>query len=100
MQQDYRWPIGRPLVDVADIEQPGIDLFEGRKLGARACRVDTGTIRARPECGAPTAVASATLENPRLLIMSGTDSVSDPLASTIRGNDGVGLYRARVARRG
>ncbi|EUA61072.1 hypothetical protein I542_1210 [Mycobacteroides abscessus 1948] len=40
------------------------------------------------------------MENPRLLIMSGTDSVSDPLASTIRGNDGVELYRARVARRG
>ncbi|CPY82304.1 Uncharacterised protein [Mycobacteroides abscessus subsp. massiliense] len=53
-----------------------------------------------PSVVAPTAVASATLENPRLLIMSGTDSVSDPLASTIRGNDGVGLYRARVARRG
>ncbi|SHT06934.1 Uncharacterised protein [Mycobacteroides abscessus subsp. abscessus] len=51
VQQDYRWPVGRPLVDIADIEQPGIDLFEGRKLGARACRVDTGTIRARPECG-------------------------------------------------
>ncbi|ORA23124.1 hypothetical protein BST18_23010 [Mycobacteroides abscessus subsp. bolletii] len=32
--------------------------------------------------------------------MLGTDSVSDLLASTIRGNDGVGLYCARVARGG